>query len=203
MKLNNNQKMKKKKGQLKIQERKNHRFLAPSSSKRGQLKIQEMAFMLVGVIVFFVIVGLFALMIFYNHLYREAADTAERRTLTAITYLADSPEFECVEGQSNCIDGDKLMAVIGKANYTRFWPFSSLTIIRFHAFDKSEDALIDCTLSNYPSCDRFNVYNKGVKEVRIQSFAALCRTEYELDHYKKCEIVKIIAGTKQIKPENL
>jgi len=190
-----------KKGQLKIQDLKNQRFLAPSSSKKGQLKIQEMAFMLVAVIIFFVIVGLFALMIFYNQLYNEAEEIAERRTLTAVTYLADSPEFECVEGQSNCIDGDKLMALLKKSNYTKMWPFSSLTIIRFHAFAKPERELVDCSMQNYPKCDRFNVYSKGVKEIRISSFAALCMTDYEMGHFRKCEIVKILAGTEQIKPE--
>lgn len=169
--------------------------------RKGQVKIQEMAFMLVGVVIFFAIVGLFALVIFSDQLYREAQQTSEKRTLTAITFLADSPEFECVEGQTNCIDGDKLMALIGRNNYVRLWPFSSLTIIRFHAFDKSENSLIDCNMQNYPNCDRFNVYSKGVDEVRIASYAALCMTDYEVEHYKRCEIVKVLAGTEQIKHE--
>ncbi len=170
-------------------------------NKKSQLRIQEMAFMLVAVVLFFVLVGLFALMIFQNSLYEEVTEVAEKRTLSAVTNLADSPEFSCVDISSNCMDGDKLMALIGKKNYEDFWHFSSLSVLRFRAFNKSESDMITCTLANYPECDKFMVYDKNVRDERtISSFAALCITEYEQEHYKKCEIAKILAGTEQIIP---
>jgi hypothetical protein len=166
--------------------------------KRAELRIQEMSFMLLAVVVFFVIVGLFAIMIFYNTLYKEARQIEESRTLTAATYLADTPEFNCVDTMSNCIDGDKLVALIGKTNYTKLWPFSSLSVVRFHAFEKTEAQMVECTISNYPQCDIFEVYDKQVSDESVVSaFVALCITEYEQGHFKKCEVAKILAGTEQ------
>jgi len=163
--------------------------------KKAQLKIQEMAFFLVAVILFFILVGLFVLSIVYSNLYKGATEAAEQRTLSSITNLAASPEFSC--GKTNCVDGDKLIALMQNKKYENFWPFSSLSVRRGHAFNKTEDEMIKCTLVNYPNCDVFNVYDKEVANERmISSYVALCRKEVEDNFvYDKCEIAEFIAGT--------
>ena len=185
-----------KKAQLKIQAGKNHRFLVPESSK-AQIKIQEMAFMLVAVILFFVLAGLFIFSIVYSNMIEQANEITESRTLSSITNLADSPEFNCVDSKPNCVDSDKLISLIGKTSYEKFWHFSSLSVVKTSGFNKSESEMIKCTLANYPNCDMFNVYDKQVANERvISSFVALCRKERENDYtYDKCEIAKLIAGT--------
>jgi len=190
--------MKVKKAQLKIQVLKNlKRFLAPSFSKKGQLKIQEMAFMLVAVFLFFTLVGLFVLSIVYSGINESASRIAEERTLSSVVSLADSPELSCIAAKSNCIDGDKLISLVGKENYQNFWPFSSFKVIKLSGFGKDESDLIECTLANYPNCDLFNVYDKEVSNERaISSFVAICRKELEKETYDKCELAKIIVGTK-------
>ena len=172
-------------------------------NKKAQLRIQEMSFMLVAVVLFFILVGLFALSIFYSNLLKEATEIAESRTVSAITNLADSPEFSCTGSKSNCIDADKLIVLIDKKEYKSFWPFSSLNVIKLDSFDKNKVEMIKCNSFNYPDCDMFVVYDRNVKnERKISSYVALCRTEYENGSpYEKCEIAKLIAGTEIITNE--
>jgi len=110
-------------------------------SIRSQLKIQEMAFMLVAVVFFFILVGLFAFSIFYVDLYKEANKISEDRTLSALTNLADTPELSCSTSKSNCIDADKLISLVRNQDYARFWPFSSLQVVKQSAFKKTESEM--------------------------------------------------------------
>ena len=189
-----------KRAQLRIQEMTNHRFLNLGFSKKGQLRIQEMAFMLLAVFLFFALVGLFAFTLVYINISDSASRIAEDRTLSSVTSLADTPEMSCVAAKSNCIDGDKLINLVGKDIYGGLWPYSSLRVIKFSGFNKEEDELIACTKANYPNCDAFNVYDKEVdNEKAISSFVAICRKELENGYtYDRCETAKIIAGTKLI-----
>ncbi len=70
--------------------------------------------------------------------------------------------------------------------------------MKYSGFDKTEDELIKCNFANYPDCDILIIYDKKEKNERaISSFTALCRKDYENGYtYDKCEIAKIIAGTK-------
>jgi len=163
-------------------------------NQKAQIRIQEMTFMIVAVVIFFVLVGLFALSVMYSNLHKEANEIAEAKTLSAITNLADSPEFTC--GEINCVDEDKLMALTGKKNYENFWEFSSLAVIKNLGFNKSESEMVKCTLFNYPNCDKIEIYDKKISnEKKISNFVALCRKEYENDYvYNKCEIARLVAG---------
>lgn len=165
--------------------------------KKSQLQIQEMAFMLIAVVLFFILVGLFVVSIVYKNLYQAANKISEERTLSAVTNIADSPEFSCSISKSNCVDADKLISLVGKESYENFWPFSSLRVVRLNAFDKSYEEMIDCNIATYPDCELFIVYDKQIKNERaISSFVALCRKEWENGYtYDKCEIAKLVAGT--------
>lgn len=193
----------KKKAQLKIQVRKNQRFLVLEFlNKKSQLKIQEMSFMIVAVLLFFIFAGLFALSIFYTNLSKSATESAEARTLSAISNLAASPEFSCVDSKPNCVDGDKLMSLVGRRNYAEFWPFSSLKVIKISALNKTESERVECTISNYPECEVFIVYDDKVEEDITSSFVALCIVQKEDNiAYKKCELALLAAGTRIRIPE--
>ncbi len=175
---------------------------------KSQLKIQEMAFMLVAVVIFFVMVGLFAITFIYMDIHKKANEAAEIRTLSGVTSLADSPEFSCVSSKSNCIDGDKVITLMNKSDYKNFWPFSSLRVIRYVAFDKTEDKMVKCNLANYPDCDIIVIYDKNVtNEKSVSSFVAFCRKKYESYEnfrgytYDKCEIAKLVAGSEIKQPD--
>jgi hypothetical protein len=165
-------------------------------NKKAQLKIQEMAFFIVAIVLFFVLVGIFILSIIFANLSQSATDAAEKRTLSSVTNLADSPEFSC--GKPNCVDADKLISLMQNKKYENFWPFSSLRVLRGQGFNKTKDEMIECSMGNYPNCDMFVVYNKNVNNERtISSYVALCRKEVENGFvYNKCEIAEFIAGTK-------
>lgn len=166
-------------------------------NSKAQLKIQEMAFMIIAVILFFILVGLFAVSIVYKNLRESASEIAEEKTLSAIENLAGTAEFICAGEKSNCVDADKLMALTGKTSYRDFWDFSSLSIVKLSGFSKGEENWIKCSLQNYPECDIFEIYDSGIKNEKIiSSFVALCRKEYENNYnYDKCEIAKLIAGS--------
>lgn len=189
--------MKSKNSQLKIQAHKNHqRFLVPQFS-RGQLKIQEMAFMLVAVILFFVLVGLFASSIIYKNLKESATDIEEEKTLSAISNLAGTAEFVCTGNRPNCIDEDKLMALIGKRSYENYWPFTSLKVVKYSGFNKKEEDFVRCNMQNYHDCDVIEVFDKNLNENVIHSFVALCGVEFEQNSYEKCEIAQLLAGSER------
>jgi len=176
-------------------------------NKKSQLKIQEMAFMLVAIILFFILVGLFVVSIVYKNLQDSAVQIKEEATLSAIENLAGTAEFVCTGSKSNCVDADKLMALIGRKSYESFWDFSSLSVLKYSGFNKNESDFIECNIQNYPNCDVFNIYDKSrllekdegkrVSENVIHSFVALCRREYEQSPYEKCEIAQLWAGTKR------
>lgn len=155
-----------------------------------------MAFMLVAIILFFVLVGLFAASIIYKNLSDSATQIEEKRTLSAISNLAGTAEFVCTENRPNCIDEDKLMSLIGKRSYESYWQFTSLKIIKYSAFNKKESEFVECNIQNYPNCDVFKIYDKkNSNENVIHSFVALCRVEYEQNPYEKCEIAQLWAGS--------
>ena len=165
------------------------------NNKKAQLKIQEMAFFLVAIVLFFILVGLFVFSIIFSNLSKGATQAAEQRTLSSITNLADSPEFSC--GEPNCVDADKIIGLMQNNRYENFWPFSSLKVLKSSGFDKTESEMIKCSVANYPNCDIFEIYDKNENERAISNFVALCRVELENTYnYKRCEIAKLIAGTK-------
>ncbi len=59
--------------------------------KKAQLKIQQMAFMLIAVVIFFVLVGMFFLMLRYSKL-RETSEIIEsENAMLLVSRLANSP----------------------------------------------------------------------------------------------------------------
>ena len=172
------------------------------NNKKAQLKIQEMAFMLVGVFLFFVLVGLFALSVIYSGVQKSATEIEEQKASVVVVNLAGSAEFTC--GKPNCVDGDKLVGMARNQDYRFFWPtFSSLRVTRKSGIDKIREAeetetsanLIECNLATYPNCDEYIIFDREYKETTISSFVALCRLEKDNTiKYPKCEIAKLEVG---------
>jgi hypothetical protein len=162
------------------------------------LQIQEMAFMIVAVVFFFMLVILFVLSIYIKGLYGRSNEIGDQRTMASITNLADSPEFRCVLSKSNCVDSDKLIVLLNRTQFRTFYPFSSLKVVKSTAFNKDEAKMVHCTIANYPLCDIFVVYDDKVEnEKAVSTYISLCRKEFEYGYtYDRCEIAKIIAGTK-------
>jgi hypothetical protein len=165
--------------------------------KKGQLKVQQMAFMLLAVTLFFVLVGLFFLAIKYSSLKQTATELERENTQLLITKLANSPEFSCGDAfdqvGTNCIDSDKIMilkAHIGK--YETYWgDLANIEIRKVYPVEST----INCEISNYPECNSIKLFDNEVKGFYISNFVALCRKEQKDDSSQdKCELARLMVA---------
>ena len=161
--------------------------------KKAQLKIQQMAFMLIAVTLFFVLVGMFILTIYISELKNSAAILDEKNALLLVTKLANSPEFSCGGSfgnlRTNCIDADKVMILRERiSNYENFWDVENIEIRKI--YPKSENK--ECTLENYPDCNIIKI-REGNITTEHSNFVSLCRKEsFEGEVENKCELAKLI-----------
>ena len=166
--------------------------------KKAQLKIQQMAFMLMAITLFFILVGLFVLVIRFSGLKKSAEMLEEENAVLLISKLANSPEFSCGESfggrKTNCVDSDKVMVLkehIGK--YFDFWGVSNIEIRKIYP----EMPETECNLGNYPDCNLIKITSTELEGVGLSNFVSLCRKEsFEGEVFDKCELAKIIVSYK-------
>jgi hypothetical protein len=166
--------------------------------KKAQLKTQEMAFMLLAVILFFIIAGLFLIVIKYREMYQTAGLFEKEKVISTISKLADTAEFSC--DKTFCIDTDKLIVMQDRTSYSKFWPVDSLSIRK--VFPKQAEP-IPCTETNYPDCNLFEIHSKEGNINTESTYISLCRKEQTNEGYwyEKCELGEIIAGFEKEEPE--
>ncbi|VVB79759.1 Uncharacterised protein [uncultured archaeon] len=170
-------------------------------NKKGQLKIQQMAFMLIAVTLFFVMVGMFVLIFNYSGMKDEANRLREENALLLVSKVANSPEFSCGASSGTqktyCIDEDKVMALKKNINlYQDFWGKDTNIVIRKIYPPTTKDKV--CELSNYPSCNIINVLGQNVSGEH-SNFIALCRKDnINGEVVEKCELAKILVSYKSI-----
>jgi len=162
--------------------------------KKGQLKIQQMAFMLIAVTLFFVLIGLFLLTLQLEGLKNSATKLEEKNVRLLIDKIASSPEFYCgdsFEGEIDCVDLDKVMALYNNIdNYRGFWGVAKITIEK--VYPKDYESIL-CTQTNYPNCGEIDLYSSNLKKgAQYSNFVALCRKEIISEEiYDKCELGRI------------
>lgn len=161
-----------------------------NKDKKAQLKIQEMSFMLLAVVLFFILAGLFYLSIQYRDIHKKAVYFEKEKSKSSVRKLAETAEFTC--GKPLCVDADKLMAMRNRAAYNEFWPVKSIEVRK--VFPSSEEII--CNKNNYPNCSIFEVYDSKIENIeKVSSFVALCRKEIENNYvYDKCELGKMVIG---------
>ncbi|MBM3228445.1 hypothetical protein FJZ20_00970 [Candidatus Pacearchaeota archaeon] len=164
-------------------------------NKKAQMKIQQMAFMLIAVTLFFVLVGLFFLRISFSELRTSAELIEEKNALLLVSKLANSPEFSCENAfggiKINCIDSDKIMALKNNINkYSGFWGVSGIEIRKIYPSGN----LVECSSSNYPNCNYLKILPvPSDSGVGVSNFVALCRIE-EINNsvQDRCDLAKIL-----------
>ncbi len=166
--------------------------------KKAQLKIQQMAFMLMAVTLFFVMVGMFILVFKFSGLKESATLIEEKNAMLLVTKLANSPEFSCGEAfgsnRINCIDSDKVMMLKGKiAKYSEFWGVAEIKIRKIYPNNEN----IICTPGNYGNCGIIEVLSKDVNKLPPASnFVSLCKKEsYNDEFYDKCELARFMVSS--------
>ena len=160
--------------------------LAVSYSK-GQLKIQEMAFVLVALVIFFAIAGLFYFSVRYASLKEDVESLRGQETLETVRKIAGTAEFSwSIEDCSSCVDFDKILTLKNRTSYKGFWKnIAFLQIQRiFPTFNG-----VECTLLNYPNCDKVTLVQENERLRGYGYFVALCRYD-ELGRYNKCSIFR-------------
>ena len=159
--------------------------------KKAQFKIQQMSFMIVAVLLFFILVGLFWIAIQSRTLTEVAGQAEKEQAIILSEFLSGSAEFSCSrELGSYCVDTDKMM-VLKDIDYGDFWPVTYIKIVKLDGNPEKE-----CDIGNYPDCNIINIYGREEEGGEIGSFVALCRHE-RIDNYpiKICELGKISIGT--------
>lgn len=160
---------------------------------KGQLKIQEMAFVLIGIMVFFAMVFVFYAAIRGTSLSKEVQEIKEDEANEVVKKIVSSPEFSW-GGCSNCLDMDKAFFLKDRKGYNGFWKLGYLRIERVYPlFGNGE-----CTPSNYPACKSITIINSSEFGTPAWTFVSLCRQENENGGYVRCELGKIYASEEKL-----
>jgi hypothetical protein len=168
-------------------------------TKKAQLKIQQMAFMLMAVTLFFVLVGMFVLVMIFSGLKESAQELEEKNAILLATKLANSPEFSCgfsfEETKLACVDADKMMVLKENVDrYNNFWGISNVEVRKI--FPAESD--VECSFGNYPDCNILKLREREmVGTGEAKNFVSLCRKEsFEGEVYDKCELAIITVEEK-------
>jgi len=153
---------------------------------KGQFKIQQMAFMIVALLFFFILVGLFYVSYETKSIKERYEILGRREVVSLLRVVANMPELSCGD---LCLDEDKLM-IMSKENYDDFWPVLSIKVLKLNS-----NKLIKCPA---PNCNYYEIYDSGKKEEESYSeYISICRTINKQGYnYEKCDIGKLILGVK-------
>jgi hypothetical protein len=156
---------------------------------KSQFKIQQMAFMILGVFIFFVLVGLLFI-VMESQKWKDEANTAQKDMAVELAnVLASSAEFSC---GAYCVDADRLMSLVNKTAYKDFWGLDSIEVRTVYPANTKE---ILCNPSNYPNCNYIKILKKGNGQQTASSFVSLCKRINEKNYiYFKCDVAKILMG---------
>lgn len=175
--------------------------------KRGQMKIQQMAFMIVAVLIFFVLIGLAFLAVNMSGLEEQASDLRRENARLLVSSLADSPEFSCGEAydgsKSACVDLDKAMALKGMQDiYSGFWDVQSIEIRRAYPSNGTEE----CSSTNYPDCGKITVVSDSGEDnsgnfTSVSSYVTLCRKDFDQNsnsQFNNCDLGKLFVSYQNV-----
>lgn len=172
------------------------------NNKKAQLKIQQMAFMLIAVTLFFVLIGLFIIGIGFSGLKKSSEILEEENAMLLVSELSNSPEFSCGDsfryGKTNCVDADKVMILRKMDEYAEFWDVAAIEIRKIYPEYGRETK---CSEENYPDCNVVEIYSRNVNKGAYNSnFISLCRKEKNAETgeiYDKCELAKLLVSYEQ------
>lgn len=165
-------------------------------NKKGQIKIQQMSFMLIGLTLFFIVVGLFVLSFVLSGMKNSKSNLNDQQATLLVQKLANSPEFSCGSAfgtqMIDCVDMDKVFALLGHIqNYKGLWRVNGIEIRTIYPNSQTK-----CTLENYPNCGYMVVLNQTDTGIDKSSYVSLCRKVKSGDSvHNKCELGELIVRT--------
>lgn len=160
--------------------------------KKGQMKIQQMAFMILAVFLFFILVGLFFLNVSFRDLNKGAEQLYKDQAISSLEVIANMPELSYDSRESLTLDEDKLRIMSGNFSsaYEGFWPVASVKAYKVYP---KIDKMIKCPALN---CNYYEVYDSGQTSVKEYStYVSICRKVKDVGYvYDRCEIGKLVVG---------
>lgn len=158
------------------------------------MKIQQTIFMILGVFIFFILVGLFVLSIQFRGIQSNAQSLNEAEAINSLLAVTELTELSCASGTSSCLDGDKLEVMAKRKNYANIWPFSSLEVYKIYpAFNKTTEC-------PGVGCNHYTVFNSGQNSSeKVSAYVNLCYQRMkDTQVYYDCEIAKVLVGVKKV-----
>ncbi|MFZ5954981.1 MAG: hypothetical protein ACOYT4_01020 [Nanoarchaeota archaeon] len=158
---------------------------------KAQLRIQQMAFMILALFFFFILIGLFFFSYQIKSLRTNYEELQKSEAISSLETLTNMPEFAWTYDSSCnlCVDKDKLLILVNQNLYDSFWPVSSIEFIEI-----TDNKTISCPNQN---CNYYSISNSGQKIAKKYStYITICE---KFPQYEKCKIGKIIVGVKDEK----
>ncbi|MFH1237859.1 MAG: hypothetical protein ABIH79_00805 [archaeon] len=159
---------------------------------RGQMQIQQMAFMILAVFLFFILVGLFFLRIQLGDVTKSVVQLQTEQAISSLKVIADMPELNYDSHESLSLDEDKLRIMSGNfgSHYSEFWSVASVKVYKIYP---KFDELVECPSLN---CNYFEIYESSQESVKTYStYVSICKRIEEIGYvYDKCEIGKLVVG---------
>ena len=158
------------------------------------MKIMQMAFMIVAVFFFFVLVGLFFLAIQFKDIKSNAARLQREQAISSLKVISDMPELNYGASESFTLDEDKLKVMTGgyDAVYGQFWPVASVSVYKLWP--------VATELKECPGvgCNYYKLYNNGQSNIHTEStYVSICKKVKESGSvYDRCSIGKLEVGIK-------
>ena len=162
------------------------------SCNKGQYQIQQMAFMILAIFFFFIMVGLFFVGWQFASLKKGFAGIQEEKALSALKVIADSTELNCGQSDSWCIDKDKLIAFGENSGlYQDYWSVASIEVLMVYPNENEGDPLL-CPVKG---CDFYVLYDNGQRNKKTYSaYVNVCQA-VDRSH-EICELGKLLLGVK-------
>ena len=151
-----------------------------------------MIFMIIGIFIFFVLVGLFVLNIQLRGMQGTVDNLKQAEAINALGTITSMTELSCASGNSFCVDGDKLEVMSKRKDYADVWPIASLEVYKIHpSFSK----VVTCPGVD---CNYYKVFNNGQNSTqKVSAYVSLCYQRMkDLQKYDDCEIAKVLVGVK-------
>ena len=159
---------------------------------KAQFKIMQMIFMVLGLFLFFILVGIFLINSQMDGLKQSSEDLKRSQTLASIETIVNSPEFSCGGTTTWCVDKDKMSIMSGDLGkkYYDFWQISSIEVQLIYPNDEPE--IIECPSEN---CNYYNIYEiNQTNKKTYSSYITLC--EQQGRSSTNCQLAKFIVGVK-------
>lgn len=147
---------------------------------KGQYKIQQMAFMIVAVFIFFVLVGLFFFRWQFSDL-QDDFDLLEReQAISSLEVISDMSEFNCGARESLCLDEDKIK-VMSSAEFSSYKEVLGVDSLKVY--------------SVYPEKEEFVVFDSSRDLKEYSTFVSVCKKKSSEGFvYDDCVLGKLVVG---------